>query len=61
MFNGDQLYKELAKKCHPDRYPDKLKEKANDLFQMLQKRKFDIEGMNNLREPIESLYNSKIN
>ena len=59
MFNAEQIYKELSKKCHPDLFPDDMKEEANHMFQELHKLKFDINGMNELRQQIEILYRNK--
>ena len=59
MFNAEQIYKALAKKCHPDLYPESLKDEANQLFQELQKLKHDIEGMNKLQPCVDNLYNKR--
>lgn len=56
MFNSEDLYKSFAKKCHPDLYPEELKEEADILFKELQKRKHDINGMKELQQLIENLY-----
>jgi len=59
MFNSEDLYKGLAKQCHPDLYPEELKEEADIVFKELQKRRHDINGMQELRSKIEDLYSKR--
>ena len=59
MFNSEDLYKGLAKKCHPDLYPEEFKEKADIVFKELQKRRHDIHGMQELQPKIEDLYSKR--
>lgn len=51
-FGAEALYKELIKKCHPDRFaPDEEKVAiANDLTERLGKYKHDITRLNELKE-----------
>ena len=60
MFNSKPLYDSLKVKCHPDLFlDDKLKDKAQLLFQRLQKAKYDINAMKELEQEIEELYKQR--
>lgn len=59
MFNSEDLYKSLAKQCHPDLYPEEFKEEADIVFKELQKRRHDIDGMQELRPKIDDLYTKR--
>lgn len=60
MFNSKPLYDRLKVKCHPDLFlDDKLKDKAQALFQRLQKAKYDINTMKELEQEIEELYKQR--
>ena len=57
IFNSKPLYDELKIKCHPDLFIDpNQKEKAQLLFQELQKARHDIDAMKLLKDDIEELY-----
>jgi len=51
-FGADALYKELIRKCHPDRFaPDEKKVAiANDISEQLGKYKHDLKKLNELKE-----------
>ena len=60
MFNSKPLYDRLKVKCHPDLFlDDTLKDKAQVLFQRLQKAKYDINAMKVLEQEIEELYKQR--
>ena len=60
MFNSKPLYDRLKVKCHPDLFlDDKQKDKAQVLFQRLQKVKYDISAMKELEFEIEELYKQR--
>lgn len=50
-FHSDELYDEMKKKCHPDRFPNdkKKNEIANDIFQELSKNRNDYKKLNELK------------
>ena len=51
-FGAESLYKELIRKCHPDRFaPDEKKVAiANDISERLGKYKHDLKKLNELKE-----------
>lgn len=51
-FGAETLYKELIRKCHPDRFaPDEEKVAlANDISERLGKYKHDLKRLNELKE-----------
>ena len=60
MFNSKPFYDSLKVKCHPDLFiDDKLKDKAQLLFQRLQKAKYDLRAMRELEPEIEELYKQR--
>lgn len=60
MFNSKPLYDELKVKCHPDVFlDDEKKEKAQILFQKLQKSKHDIVAMKSLKLEIDALFQDR--
>ena len=58
-FNAESIYKELLKKCHPDRFaPDEEKMViATDLTARITKCKHDIKSLNQLREEAKKKLN----
>jgi hypothetical protein len=61
-FNSEQLYKELIRKCHPDRFvPNKAKVKiAEDISSRLGKNKHNIKGLKELAEEAKDKLNINI-
>lgn len=59
-FGADALYKELIRKCHPDRFaPDANKVAiANDITERLGKYKHDLNKLNELKQ--EAIYKLNI-
>ena len=54
VFNAEPLYKELSRKCHPDRFaPDaKTMAVADELFQRVTKNRNNIKELQALKEEI---------
>lgn len=51
IFKSKQLYDELKKKCHPDRFLDKERNAiANELFQELTKNKANYDALRKIKE-----------
>lgn len=51
IFKSKQLYDELKKKCHPDRFLDKeMNAIANELFQELTKNKANYDALCRIKE-----------
>lgn len=60
MFLCQPLYNELKAKCHPDRYIDiEQAKQAEMLFQSLQKHKYNYNEILELREQINTLWESR--
>ncbi len=61
-FGAEHLYKELVKKCHPDRFePDKEKVAiANDITERLGKHKYDLEILDDIKEEAAKKLNINI-
>lgn len=60
VFNSKPLYDRLKVKCHPDLFLDsKQKDRAQVLFQRLQKAKYDISAMKELEYEIEEMYKQR--
>lgn len=54
---AQRLQAELRKKCHPDKFPDELTEKATAIFQAVGKNKYNYEELLKLKEQaIEELH-----
>jgi hypothetical protein len=50
IHNAKQLYKELAKKCHPDRFVNNPKQKnAEEIFQEISKNERNFENLSALK------------
>ena len=57
MFLSKSVYDELKTKCHPDRYvDDQQKELAQQLFQKLQKSRYNHKQLLELKEQIFHLW-----
>ncbi len=56
MFLCEPLYDKLKVKCHPDKFSNnsQKQEKANELFQELQKNRYNFEKMKELETIIEA-------
>ena len=61
-FGAEALYKELIRKCHPDRFaPDEKKVAiANDISERLGKYKHDLKKLNELKEEAVNKLNIKL-
>lgn len=61
-FGAEALYKELIRKCHPDRFaPDDEKVAiANDITERLGKFKHDLQKLNELKEEVVNKLNIKV-
>lgn len=56
MFLCDPIYDKLKVKCHPDRFTnEEQKQKAEELFQLLQKHRYNYEELIKLKIQIEEL------
>ena len=53
-FNAEPLYKELSRKCHPDRFAPDVKKMAvaDELFQRVTKNRNNIKELQALKEEI---------
>ena len=61
MFLCQPLYDKLKVKCHPDRFTnEEQKIEAENLFQLLQKYRYNLEKMKEIAPLIEDLYNRKL-
>ena len=51
-FNSKEIYDDLKKKCHPDRFVDDAEREAiaNDLFQRITQNQHNIDNLRKLRE-----------
>ena len=54
VFNAEPLYKELSRKCHPDRFAPDAKKMAiaDELFQRVTKNRNNIKELQALKEEI---------
>ena len=61
-FGAETLYKELIKKCHPDRFaPDEERVAiANDISTRIGKNKHDLKKLNELKEEAVNKLNIKL-
>ena len=61
-FGAEALYKELIKKCHPDRFaPDKERVAiANDISTRIGKNQHDLKKLNELKEEAVNKLNIKL-
>lgn len=57
MFNSQCLYDQLKVKCHPDRFPndENKRNRAENLFQELQKNRYNVEVLRELESEIYEL------
>ena len=56
MFLCEPIYNKLKVKCHPDRFTnEEQKQKAEELFQLLQKHRYNYEELIKLKIQIEEL------
>ena len=56
MFLCQPLYDKLKKKCHPDKFETTDKrDLAEELFQQLQENRYNLKGLQELEERINSL------
>lgn len=54
-FHSQELYDELKKKCHPDRFSTnpRLVEKATEIFALITKNKYNYQALAELKERAE--------
>jgi hypothetical protein len=59
--NSKELYKQLSKACHPDRFINtEFEQKANDIFQEISKNKRDFNALSKLKERAKKELNINI-